>query len=254
MRQTLLITTIVSALAVTPALADDKVKDGATTGALLLGLTGVAGDKSTSTTLKRAVIGAAAGAAIGYGLEKQEEKERARSSVTPAPSTSNNVTTASQPTVTPAPVQAVSTATLQDFNEQQDDLSIAMEGTGATVLNNGDHILVNLPGGLTFDSGSVDLNSDARETLSRLAGSLNRYPNSMVDAVGHTDASGGADANQALSARRANAVARVLMEYGVTSDRLRAYGRGEWEPLARNDTEYGRALNRRVEIMVYPQQ
>ncbi len=253
MKQKLLATTLISALAVTPALADDKIKDGATTGALLFGLTGVMGDKSTSTTLKRAVVGAAAGAAVGYALEKNEEKERARSATTPSTST-GTTTTASANTVEPAPIQAVSTATLEDYNEQQDDLSIAMEGTGATVLNNGDHILVNLPGGLTFDSGSVELNSDARATLSRLAGSLNRYPNSLVDAVGHTDASGGADANQALSARRANAVARVLMEYGVTSDRLRAYGRGEWEPLARNDTEYGKALNRRVEILIYPQQ
>ena len=253
MRQTLLITTIVSALAVTPALADDKVKDGATTGALLFGLTGVLGDKSTSTTLKRAVVGAAAGAAVGYGLEKNEEKQRARSATTPSASTGTSTTNASA-TVTPAPVAAVSTASLEEFTEQEDDLRLAMDGTGATVLNNGDSILVNLPGSLTFDSGSVELNEESRQTLVQLASSLNRYPNSLVDAIGHTDASGGADANQALSARRANAVARVLMENGVASDRLRAYGRGEWEPLARNDTEYGKALNRRVEILVYPQQ
>ena len=122
------------------------------------------------------------------------------------------------------------------------------------VINNGDHILVNLPGGLTFESGSVDLSEDARSTIARLAGSLNRYPNSLIDAIGHTDGSGPADANQALSARRAQTVTNVLTQYGVGYDRIRSYGRGEWEPIARNDTEYGRSLNRRVEILIYPQQ
>ena len=251
MKHALITTTILTALAVTPALADNKVKDGALTGALLLGATGVLSDASTSSTLKRAVIGAAAGAAVGYGLEQQEKKERARSTVTqPAPSTQPVQASMTQS----APVQQVSTATLEDYTAQQDDLAIAMDGTGASVINNGDHILVNLPGGLTFESGSVDLSEDARSTIARLAGSLNRYPNSLIDAIGHTDGSGPADANQALSARRAQTVTNVLTQYGVGYDRIRSYGRGEWEPIARNDTEYGRSLNRRVEILIYPQQ
>ncbi|MEM7240671.1 MAG: OmpA family protein [Pseudomonadota bacterium] len=250
MKHALITTTILTALAVTPALADDKVRDGALTGALLLGATGVLGDASTSSTIKRAVIGAAAGAAVGYGLE-QKEKERARSTVTQSAPATQPVQAS---TTQAAPVQQVSTATLEDYTAQQDDLAIAMNGTGASVINNGDHILVNLPGGLTFESGSVDLNEDARATVARLAGSLNRYPNSLIDAIGHTDGSGPANANQALSARRAQAVTNVLTQYGVGYDRIRSYGRGEWEPIARNDTEYGKSLNRRVEILIYPQQ
>ena len=249
MRKIILATTMISAMAVTPVVADNKVKDGALFGALLLGGTGVLSDASTSSTIKRAAIGAAAGAAIGYGLEKQEEKTRSRSVTTQQ--SAPQVTQASQQT--PAPVSQVSTATLEDYNQQQDDLHAAMTGTGASVVNNGDHIMVNMPGGLTFDSGSVEPSSEARATLARLAGSLNRYPNSVIDAIGHTDGSGDADANQALSARRAQAVTNVLIQYGVDPTRIRSFGRGEWEPIARNDTEYGKSLNRRVEILVYPQ-
>ncbi len=85
-----------------------------------------------------------------------------------------------------------------------------------------------------------------------LAGSLNDYPDTTIDVIGHTDNVGDAGYNQDLSARRARAVTRVLVSNGVGQSRLRAIGRGEAEPVATNQTEEGRALNRRVEIIIRP--
>ena len=73
-----------------------------------------------------------------------------------------------------------------------------------------------------------------------------------MQVVGHTDNTGSAAHNQALSERRANAVADVLMNGGVAFSRIQTYGRGEDQPLASNLTAEGRAQNRRVEIVILP--
>src|SRR6056297_173272 len=85
-----------------------------------------------------------------------------------------------------------------------------------------------------------------------VANNLQSYPDSNVQIVGHTDNSGGAAYNQALSERRANAVADVLMEGGVAFQRIQTFGRGEDQPVASNLTEEGKAQNRRVEIVILP--
>ena len=85
-----------------------------------------------------------------------------------------------------------------------------------------------------------------------VAQSLQQYPNSTVQVVGHTDNSGDAGYNQSLSERRANAVADVLMNGGVPFGRIQTYGRGEDQPVASNLTTEGKAQNRRVEIVILP--
>jgi outer membrane protein OmpA-like peptidoglycan-associated protein len=91
-----------------------------------------------------------------------------------------------------------------------------------------------------------------RSDLNALAGSMNRFPNSTVNVIGHTDSDGTAAFNQDLSARRAQAVSSVLIQSGVSANRIRSIGRGEDAPIASNLTAEGKRQNRRVEITITP--
>jgi outer membrane protein OmpA-like peptidoglycan-associated protein len=84
--------------------------------------------------------------------------------------------------------------------------------------------------------------------INDLARTLNSRPFISVQIIGHADALGSDAYNQELSERRAQAVGARLLDYGVPFSRIDATGRGEWEPIATNATEWGRARNRRVEI------
>ena len=88
--------------------------------------------------------------------------------------------------------------------------------------------------------------------MAALAQSLQRYPTSTVQVVGHTDSDGDAGFNQTLSEERATAVSNVLLNQGVPFDRVQTFGRGESQPIASNFTPEGKAQNRRVEIVILP--
>jgi outer membrane protein OmpA-like peptidoglycan-associated protein len=88
--------------------------------------------------------------------------------------------------------------------------------------------------------------------LDNLAQTLNEYNQTLIEVAGHTDSVGAADYNQRLSERRASAVANYLGSRGVMRDRMIVVGAGESRPIASNDTEAGRAQNRRVEITLVP--
>jgi len=120
------------------------------------------------------------------------------------------------------------------------------------IVNTGDRLIVTMPQDILFDVDSTYVRPDLRTDLGKLAANLQRYPNTTVDVIGHTDNTGAASYNQSLSARRASAVASVLMNSGVTPSRVRSYGRGEDEPVASNLTIEGRRQNRRVEIVIRP--
>lgn len=128
----------------------------------------------------------------------------------------------------------------------------AGSGVDVTEVDNGEAILVNLPDGVTFDVGSYTIKPAFRTTLDSVAGSLTEYPNSLVDVYGHTDSTGSDAFNQRLSEQRAQAVSNYMVSRGVASARIRWQGFGETLPIADNDTEYGRAKNRRVEIKIIP--
>lgn len=121
---------------------------------------------------------------------------------------------------------------------------------GATVARVGEGIAVTFASGLLYDFDSDVVRADAAQNLRNLAASLEKYPNTDLLIVGHTDAVGTGQYNQALSQRRASAAANFLASQGVNLTRLQAVGRGETEPIATNDTEAGRQLNRRVEIAI----
>ena len=101
-------------------------------------------------------------------------------------------------------------------------------------------------GSVTFASGTATLTPASRSILDAVADVLGRSPTVSAEVQGHTDAEGDAEANRRLSQRRADAVAAYLVGAGVPGPALRARGYGEAEPLATNDTEGGRARNRRV--------
>jgi outer membrane protein OmpA-like peptidoglycan-associated protein len=122
---------------------------------------------------------------------------------------------------------------------------------GATITRVGEGIAVTFASGLLYDFDSDVVRVEAAQNLRNLAASLGKYPNTNLLIVGHTDAVGTSDYNQALSQRRATAAANYLIAQGVSSARLQAVGRGETEPLSPNDTEAGRQVNRRVEIAIF---
>lgn len=105
--------------------------------------------------------------------------------------------------------------------------------------------LFNLP--VNFETGSAQINADAEPTLLKVATIL-REQSQNVRIIGHTDASGDAGANRSLSEARAQAVMNFLMQQGVPAHRLSAYGMGQDQPIADNDTEEGKARNRRIEF------
>jgi len=121
---------------------------------------------------------------------------------------------------------------------------------GATVARIGEGIAVTFASGLLYDFDSDVVRAEAAQNLRNLSASLVKYPNTDLLIVGHTDAVGTSEYNQALSQRRATAAANYLASQGVNAARLRAVGRGETEPIATNDTEAGRQANRRVEIAI----
>ncbi|MAS44804.1 MAG: hypothetical protein CML43_17060 [Rhodobacteraceae bacterium] len=138
------------------------------------------------------------------------------------------------------------------LDSQERQLQKDLEGTGATVTNTGDALLVTLPGGVTFQTDSDKVTNNFKRPLNRVARTLNKYPSSYVDVVGHTDSTGDASYNMQLSQRRARSVAAELIQRGVANARIATAGMGETQPVASNETADGRAANRRVEIKIVP--
>ena len=122
---------------------------------------------------------------------------------------------------------------------------------GATIQRVGEGIEVTFASGLLYDTGSDVIKPEAAANLRNLAASLAKFPNTDLLIVGHTDAVGSTESNQSLSQRRALAASDYLVSQHVMASRLRTAGRGEKEPVASNDTDAGKQLNRRVEIAIF---
>ena len=122
---------------------------------------------------------------------------------------------------------------------------------GATVERVGEGIQVTFASGLLYDFDSDVVKSAARENLRALAGSLDKYPDSDLLILGHTDSVGTDAYNKGLSVRRADAAAEYLVSQGVARSRIGTGGLGDEEPIASNADEAGRQRNRRVEVAIY---
>ena len=138
-----------------------------------------------------------------------------------------------------------------NLDRQAEELRRALRND-VGVSNNGQNLVVVLSQDLLFATGSTQVSAQSQNDLLIVAQSLNNYPNSTVNVIGHTDNVGSAAFNQDLSERRAMAVAGVLRSGGVSPVRIRSIGAGLNQPIASNATEQGRQQNRRVEIIITP--
>lgn len=127
-----------------------------------------------------------------------------------------------------------------------------MKDSGVQVEREGDQLKVVMPGSITFATGQAEIQPSFQYTLGQLASSFRQFQDSNLIITGHTDSVGSYDANQVLSARRAESVAQFLRSNGVDSSRLQTIGAGSSSPIAPNDSAEGRAQNRRVEIKLVP--
>lgn len=110
---------------------------------------------------------------------------------------------------------------------------------------------VNIPSGVSFDTGRAELKPALLPVLDSVARSLQQHPELRLKAVGHTDSTGTAAVNQTLSQQRATSVTSYLGKQGIAPARMTTEGRGPNDPIADNGTNEGRAQNRRVEVYLY---
>jgi outer membrane protein OmpA-like peptidoglycan-associated protein len=138
------------------------------------------------------------------------------------------------------------------MDRQERDLRARTAGTDVQVIRQGDDLILNMPSGITFAFNEATVQPQFRPTLDQVAQVLAQYNQTYVDVYGHTDSVGTDSYNQQLSERRATAVADYLTSRGVQSARLGVLGYGETQPIASNETDDGRAANRRVELKIVP--
>ena len=188
-------------------------------------------ETQTSKAAKGAGIGAAAGAVVGL-LTKGDKLQNA---------------------LIGAGVGALAGGGVGYYMDvQEKKLRDRMAGTGVTVTRMGDNITLNMPCNITFALNSADLNAQFFNALDGVSMVLKEYDKTVIEVAGHTDSSGSDQYNQALSERRAQAVAGYLGSHGVKTQRLITIRAGEGHPVASNDTEQGRSQNRRVELTIVP--
>lgn len=199
---------------------------------LILAMTTLAwGCESSSRSTRGAGYGAAAGGVIG-GIIGSRSGSWA------------------QGAVIGAVVGGAAGAVIGNYMDKQ-AAEIDRDVEGATVERVGEGIRVVFDSGLLFSTGSSTLTPASRYNLEKLARILNRYDDTNLVIEGHTDSVGSESTNQVLSERRAQSVSSLLRAYGVASFRLTTVGYGETRPVASNETESGRKLNRRVEVLIY---
>ena len=138
------------------------------------------------------------------------------------------------------------------MDKQEREMRARTAGTDVQVIRQGDDLLLNIPSGINFAYDSAAVQPQFQRTLDQVAGVLGQYDRTYVDVYGHTDATGSDAYNQALSERRARSVADYLSAHGVQSARIGTRGFGKTQPVASNETDDGRAANRRVEIKIVP--
>lgn len=182
-------------------------------------------------TERGAVIGATGGAAVGAVIGRQ-------------------IGSTARGAIIGAAVGGAAGAVIgRQMDRQAEELQTRIPG--AEVQRVGEGIVVTFESGLLFPFDSDQLLPAGRSNLATLAQSLQSNPETEVLIIGHTDNTGRVEYNQRLSERRANSAASVLAASGVPRERIRTEGRGLHEPIASNDTEEGRQLNRRVEVVIF---
>jgi len=135
------------------------------------------------------------------------------------------------------------------MDKQAEEIQQDMEGV--EVERVGEGILLTFDSGLLFDYNSADLKPATRANLDELSATLTKYEDTEILVEGHTDSKGSDEYNQKLSDERAGSVANYIAQHGVDPGRLIIKGYGESQPVADNETDAGRAENRRVEVAIF---
>ena len=135
------------------------------------------------------------------------------------------------------------------MDKQAKDIKEALPGAQVERVNEGIKITLS-ENTVNFDFNSAALTTVSKSNLDKLAGVMVQYPDTNINVYGHTDSKGTAEYNLTLSQKRANSVIDYLVSKGIARTRLNAMGMGEKDPIATNETEAGRAQNRRVEFAI----
>ncbi len=138
------------------------------------------------------------------------------------------------------------------MDRQEQALRRQTAGTGIDVERQGDQLVLNMPGDVTFGYDSATVQPQFQSTLDQVATTLRDYPSTAIDIYGHTDSRGSDVYNQGLSERRANAVQSYLSSRGVQYERIATRGYGETALKCAETSEEGFRCNRRVEIRIAP--
>jgi len=192
------------------------------------------GETQTAKATKGAAIGAAVGALAGIvsGDDATERRQRA---------------------LIGAGIGALAGGGIGYYMDVQEaKLRQELQGTGVMVERQGNNIVLGMPGKLTFDTNESQIMSRSFPVLDSVARVISKNEQTIVEVVGHTDSTGSESINAPLSRARAVAVADYLASNRVIPERLATQGVSSGHPIASNDTEDGRALNRRVEITLVP--
>jgi len=136
------------------------------------------------------------------------------------------------------------------MDHQEAELRRELQGTGVQVVREGDQIQLIMPSNITFNTAEFNIKSSFYPSLNSVAKVLYKYKDTVLDVVGHTDSVGKDQYNRELSYKRAYSVADYLAAQGVPGERLSPLGLGETQPIADNNTAYGRSQNRRVELYI----
>jgi len=197
----------------------------------LLGATIIlSGCASMKKSTKGAVVGTAAGGAMGAVIGK---------------ATGNTALGA----IIGAAVGGTAGAIIGSQMDKQAE-EIKNNVPGAKVERVGEGIVVEFSSNVLFAFDKSDLSAESKVNLDKLVTVLNGYPDTNIELQGHTDSKGSEAYNQTLSEKRATAVSVYLNEKGITASRVTVKGFGETLPKYDNETDEGRAQNRRVEFLI----
>ena len=187
------------------------------------------GEKKASNTAKGAGIGAIVGAGVGA------------------------VAGGSEGALIGAGVGALAGGAVGNYMDRQEaELRRQLEGTGVSVTRQGDNLILNMPGDITFEIDRSDIKANFYDVLNSVVLVLKEFEKTSIHITGYTDSTGSFEHNIKLSERRANSVGTYFQAQGIHTARLVTRGRGPQDPVASNDTAEGRTLNRRVELMLVP--
>ena len=180
---------------------------------------------------KGAVIGAISGAVLGKATSNHKNKRA----------------------VFGAAIGVIAGAAIGDYMDKQEQaFRDELSGSGIDVVREGDNLRLIMPSNITFATGQSYITSGFHTTLNDVAKVLVKFDKTLLSIEGHTDSSGAADFNQKLSEQRATSVKSYLMNQNILAARLNTTGYGETQPVAANNTAQNKALNRRVEIQIVP--